>query len=291
VNGRHLPVVATLLAICPAVSAGQDVVFRATTETVTVDVSVEQDGRPIADLTASDFIVTDNGRPQTVTEVTRETLPIDLTCIIDLSGSVDGPLLDALTRAVDAVGRALRPDDRASVVTFNQHIRHVRTMQAGWPADFVLGAPGSLTSLFDAMAVALITPVEVGRRSMAIVFTDGVDTTSFTDGSSLIDIARRSNTAVFTVALADGTRARPREPGHRALFEALATATGGVLDVVQRDEDLSAAFEDALDAFRTSYVLAYTYEGPAEPGWHPIEVTIERPGTFEVRARQGYFSK
>lgn len=282
-------VVLAALFLTGSVLGAQDVVFRATTDTVTVDVSVDQDGRPVTDLTADDFVVTDNGRPQTVVEVSRERLPIDLTCIIDLSGSVNGPLLDALTRAVNAVGRSLGPEDRAGVVTFDQHIRRVRAMEPGWPGDFTLGSSGAMTALFDAMAVALITQTEVGRRSMAIVFTDGVDTTSFTDGSRLIDIARRSNTAVFTVALADGTRGRPREPGHRALFEALADATGGALAVVQRDQDLSGAFADALDAFRTSYVLAYTYDGPPEAGWHPIEVAVRRPGEFRVRARQGYF--
>ena len=77
---------------------------------------------------------------------------------------------------------------------------------------------------------------------------------------------------------------------HEALFTGLANATGGALDVLQRDEDLSGSFAQAFEEFRTSYVLSYTYEGPDLPGWHQLQVRVTRPGTYEVRARQGYFS-
>lgn len=280
-----------LAALAAGAPAAQEVVFRASVATVAVDVAVQQDGRPVIDLGPGDFTVRDNGRLQEITGVIRETLPIDVTCIIDLSGSVQGPVLEALTRAVDAIGTQVRQTDRAGVVIFNQQIRQVRPLDAGgWPAGLSLGTPTALTSLFDAVSVSLIAPPETGRRRMAIIFTDGLDMTSFVDGSSILELARRSNMAIFTVALADGTARRPQPAAHEELFRALADTTGGVLDVVQRDEDLSASFTQAFEDFRTSYVLTYAYDGPAEPGWHPIEVTVERPGRFEVRARQGYFS-
>jgi hypothetical protein len=254
-------------------------------------VSVRQNGRPLTNLVPDDFVLTDAGITQRVTEITRETLPIDVVCIVDLSGSVRGPVLDALSRSINTIGQRLRPSDRASVITFNQQIRQVRSLQpGGWPEGLTLGAPSSLTSLFDAVSVSLIAPPEVGRRRMAIIFTDGLDISSFLDGAGLLEIARRSGTSVFTVALSEGTVREPRRPAHEGLFAALARTTGGVLDVLQRDEDLSGSFAQAFDEFRTSYVLSYTYDGPALAGWHPIEVRVNRPGRIEVRARQGYFS-
>lgn len=280
-----------LLTTATAVAAAQQAVFRASTASVTVDVSVRQNGRPVTDLGPADFEVRDAGLTQQIVEVTRETLPIDVTCIVDLSGSVQGPVLESLRRSINAIGQRLRPTDRASVITFNQQIRQVRPLQpGGWPDGLALGTPSSLTSLFDAVSVALIASPEIGRRRMAIVFTDGLDISSFLDGAGMIEIARRSGTAVFTVALAEGTVRRPRRPAHEDLFTTLSNTTGGVLDVLQRDEDLSGAFAEAFEEFRTSYVLSYTYDGPALTGWHPIEVRVTRPGRFDVRARQGYFS-
>lgn len=287
------PGVFSCLALLAAATAGataQQPVFRASTASITVDVSVRQNGRPVTDLRPDDFEVRDTGLVQQVTEVTRETLPIDVTCIVDLSGSVQGPVLDALARSINAIGLRLRPTDRASVITFNQQIRQVRPLQpGGWPDGLRLGTPSSLTSLFDAVTVALIASPEIGRRRMAIIFTDGLDISSFLDGDGLIEIARRSGTAVFTVALSEGTVRRPQRPAHEDLFTTLSETTGGVLDVLQRDEDLSGSFAQAFEDFRTSYVLSYAYDGPPLAGWHPIEVRVTRPGQFDVRARQGYF--
>ena len=282
---------AVVLGATVAAPLAQQPVFRASTASVSVDVSVRQNGKPVIDLGPADFEVRDGERVQQVAEVLRETLPIDVTCIVDLSGSVQGPVLEALSRAVNVIGQRLRPTDRASVVTFNQQIRQVRALQpGGWPDGLSLGTPSSLTSLFDALAVSLVASPEIGRRRMAIVFTDGLDTTSFLDGTSILEVARRSGAAVFTVALAEGTVRSPRRPAHESLFTGLATATGGALDVLQRDEDLSGSFAQAFEEFRTSYVLSYTYEGPDLPGWHQLQVRVTRPGRYEVRARQGYFN-
>ena len=279
-------------ALLSPLAAPQDPVFRTGTVSVQVDVAVHQNNRPVSDLGPDDFDILDVGVPQTVLEVARESFPIDLTCIVDMSRSVQGPVLENLTRAVNAIGERLRPDDRAAVITFNQQIRRLRPMQAGgWPDGLALGTPASVTSLFDAVTVSLIGPAEVGRRRMAIIFTDGIDSSSFVSGETLVDMARRADTAVFTVALTEGTVRRPARPGHQALFAALADTTGGALQVLQRDEDLSQSFIAAFESFRSSYVVRYVYAGPPRPGWHPIEVRIRRPGTFEVRARQGYFSE
>jgi Ca-activated chloride channel family protein len=287
------------LAVALAVAAGitrpttaqETSIFRASIESVSVDVSVQQRGRPVTDLTMADFELQDAGVRQQLIEVGRETLPIDVTFVIDLSGSVQGPLLASLTRAIEATGRRLRPADRSSVITFNHRIRELRPLtEGGLPTPLALGTPTGQTSLLDALAVAFITTPESGRRRLTIVFTDGLDTTSFLDGATVVDLAKRAQAAVFTVALTAGSGRYPQPPAHEALFEQLAAISGGTLDVLQRDEDLSASFAKAFDDFRTSYVLRYTYEGPARPGWHDLAVRVTRRGTYDVRARQGYFS-
>jgi Ca-activated chloride channel family protein len=275
----------------PVSGADAQAVFRAGVDFVLVDVSVRLQGEPVTDLTARDFRLYDAGVEQTLEDVSRETLPIDVLFVVDLSGSVDGPLLDSLSRAVAGVETRLRPDDRATIVTFNHRIRELDAVSVeGLAASLALGTPSGQTSLVDAMTVALIRPTQTGRRRMAIVFTDGLDTTSFLDGASLVDVARRAETAVFTVALSPGTERRRVTPPHRQLFETLAQSTGGAYTVLQRNQDLGPSFVQAFDEFRTSYVLRYAYQGPARPGWHPLSVQVTRRGPYDIRARQGYFS-
>lgn len=44
-----------------------------------------------------------------------------------------------------------------------------------------------------------------------------------------------------------------------------------------------------LDTYRQSYVIRYQPQGVATDGWHVLQVRVNRPGSFEVTARRGYF--
>jgi VWFA-related protein len=267
-------------------------VFRSSTEAVVVDVSVSRDGRPVTGLNAGDFRLTDNGSIQTITEVVRETLPIDVTLVLDLGSSIEGPALDALRRAVDDVLARLQPDDRAGLVVFDQRIREVvdfERKRLQIIVDPSARARGP-TALLDALAVSLVRPTDPARRSMAIAFTDGKDFGSFLDEPDLVDVAARGGVTVFIVAVTDGTSRVPQRPANPALLRALAEATGGAVTVLQRDQDLGGSFVAAVDDFRTSYVLRYTPTGIRAAGWHAIEVGLARQGGAVVRARKGYFA-
>jgi hypothetical protein len=52
--------------------------FRSGIDLVPINVSVQDGSRPVAGLQAADFEVLDNGVPQTITDVSADTLPIDI---------------------------------------------------------------------------------------------------------------------------------------------------------------------------------------------------------------------
>src|SRR5438874_1324230 len=95
-----------LLAAAPAIAAGiaglsaQERVFRSGVDGVTITVSVRSNNRPVAGLTGADFVLTDNGVEQELSTLAAENVPLDLTLLLDLSSSVDGPLLQRLKTAV-----------------------------------------------------------------------------------------------------------------------------------------------------------------------------------------------
>jgi VWFA-related protein len=313
---RLVSPVVPVVPVAPVVPAQQPV-FRRAVHSVELDVAVMAGNRAVADLTAADFEVLDNGVKQTVREVIYETQPIDLTLVLDTSGSVDGALLASVVRAVNRIRERLRRDDRVSVVTFDQRIRDLVALSS--PAgvkSIALDRGVGPTSLNDAIAVALAVPPPVGRRQMALVFTDGVDTISFLDEPAVLDVAGRSRTAVFVVALHRGV-SPPRGSTQsgtftqlissalpEAFFNRLAETTGGVVQVVstlvmesnsttmsirQNTNILDSSFLKAFEDFRTSYVLRYTLEGVPHAGWHDVTVRVTRPGRpAQVRARRGY---
>jgi VWFA-related protein len=274
--------VATLAAPTP-----QQPVFRSAVDSVSVDVAVFDGRRPVSGLTAADFEVLDNGVAQTVLDASYEIVPIDVTLLLDVSGSVEGPFLRTLIRAASDVGRRLRPADRATLIAFNDRVRELARDATGnqlIKATAGIQARGD-TSLFDALAFSLITDRPPGRRQMMIVLTDGRDTMSVLDSGVVLDAARRSNIAVFFVILGP----RPLTLLNPPILESVATQTGGVLQMITGDADLSVSFLRAFDDFRASYVVRYTATGVPRGGWHDIGIRVKRPNNATVRARKGYF--
>jgi len=283
-------VVAIAIAVTNLSAAPSQRVFRTTVDTVVVDVSVSRGGEPVDGLTVADFRVTDNGVPQTIAAVSRETLPIDLTVVADLSATAEGPSLDALRRSVDDVLAKLRREDRASLIVFDQRIHEIdlglRRLEIMVDSTWTAASPAVL---YDATAAALIKPLDASRRRMVILFTEGKDQGSLLDERDLIDVATRSGATIFAVAVTDGTSRAPRQPSNLGLLERLTADTGGRLSIVQRDQDLSASFARAFEDFRTGYVLRYVPTGTQPTGWHTIEVGLLQQRGLEVRARKGYF--
>ena len=288
---RRSPVTTMALATMSvaAIAAPQQPTFRAVVASVAVDVSVYDGKRPVNGLTAADFEVLDNGVRQTVVDASYEIVPIDVTLLLDVSGSVEGRFLQTLVRAASDVGRRLRPADRATLVTFNDRVRE---LVRDAPADRLIAATAGIrasgnTSFYDALAFSLISERREGRRQMMIALTDGRDTMSVLDQRVVLDAARRSDVAIFFVALAlpnmpIGVRTPP-------LLGQLATLTGGAVQELSGNADLSASFLRAFDDFRASYVVRYTATGVARGGWHEITVNVKRPAKATVRARRGYF--
>jgi hypothetical protein len=175
----------------------QQPVFRAGVDVVTIQASVRSGNRLVGGLTAADFELRDNGVPQQLSSLSVEQVPIDLTLLLDLSSSVDGPMLQRLKSAVRDTAAQLRGDDRIRLVAVSHVLHEIfslgpRTQMM--PLDG-LEAEGA-TSLYDGLAAAMMHPSESGRRQLVVAFTDGRDSSSIIDESTAKAIARLTDTTV-----------------------------------------------------------------------------------------------
>ena len=268
-------------------------VYRSLAEVVLVPVAVTSGGRVVEGLTASDFEVLDNGIPQSVESSALEALPIDVTVLADVSGSVDGPVRERFIAQIQAIAASLPAQDRVRLLTFGASVRDVTGWQAGGgvlPLNRVEGGGG--TSLYDALAGALLAATVSDRPHVIVAFSDGLDNSSLFDASGLEALAGLTPATMY-LSLAR-TAERPLrgvapwsgQPDVRLLRRIL-ERTGGELIERQSASALKEPFSHALSRFRTMYLLRYTPSGVARGGWHTLTVRI--PGRrYEVRARPGY---
>jgi Ca-activated chloride channel homolog len=180
-------------------------VFRTSTEAVRVDVLVTSGNKPVGGLMREDFEVLDNGVSQAIENVTIEEVPFSMLLALDVSASMEGDALKDLKEAALAAVDAMRPGDRAAILTFSEELR----LQARWlskGAALVQSIPAlqaaGATALFDAAFTALsIRDPEAGRRSLVLLFSDGEDTSSWLPARAPLEKADRTDSVVYTVAL------------------------------------------------------------------------------------------
>src|SRR5206468_1304724 len=119
--------------------------FRSGVDGIVVPVSVRSGNKAVAGLRADDFELRDNGVVQALQDVSAEKIPIDVTLLLDLSSSVDGPMLQRLKAAVADTAALLRGDDRIRLVAISQVLREVfgfRPKPGAMPLD-ALSAEGA----------------------------------------------------------------------------------------------------------------------------------------------------
>jgi Ca-activated chloride channel homolog len=266
-----------------AVSAlAQVPTFSVGIETVRVDVLVTEGGEPLLGLGAGDFEVKDNGVVQKLDLATFQQLPLNVVLALDTSGSVSGERLEALQAASRAIVGNLKAGDRAGLLAFS-NILSLRTDLTG-DVERVHAAlegapPGGNTSLVDATYAAIIAAESEGGRALVIVLSDGVDTSSFLQPDTVLEVARRSDAVIYGVSVSRRTE--------KGFIRDVCRATGGRVLRAGSVDRIRETFLDVLEEFRQRYLLRYVPQGVRRAGWHELEVRVKRRHV-KVEARPGY---
>ncbi|MFN8062563.1 MAG: hypothetical protein U0Q12_25650 [Vicinamibacterales bacterium] len=262
----------------------QEPVFRSSVEVVRVDALVTDGHRPIAGLTARDFELRDEGVLQEIASVTT-TDSAHLVLALDLSDSVRGAKLRALTEAATAVRAHVTDRDELTVVNFAESFWFPA---GGTLLDDPRRAKAGATGLHDAIFAALVQATRDPRPALLLLMTDGLDNASWLPRRDVIDTARRADVVIYPVgvnlremrrdsALADGPR----------FMDELAAATGGRVFDASAPAGLTRAVVEAIDEYRKHYVIAYT-PAQASPGWHRVTLSV-KGRRAHVEARPGYW--
>jgi VWFA-related protein len=280
---KPLPLVVVLLLIPTDAVRTQNASFSSKTEAVRVDVLVTDKGQPLLGLVPGDFEVRDNGVPQQVDLVNFDEIPLNVTLALDMSDSVAGERLVRLRAAAGALLAGLKPKDQAALITLS----HIVQLGAGLTRDLesvraaVDGAQAvGETALVDGVYAGIMVGESDVGRSLLIVFSDGVDTSSWLSPNGVLDIAKRSDVVVYAVST--------RSPLKPAFLRDLTSFTGGQLFEVEKTANLEVIFLRVLEEFRQRYLLSYTPTGVASEGWHRLDVRVKRNAT--VKARPGYLA-
>lgn len=304
---RFTVVAVAFVVTLAAVRQQQTPPFRGGVNIVEVAVSVLDGGQPVRGLTAKDFSVRDDGTAQTIDELVAEDVPLAVTFVLDLSGQIEvvskGP---AVIAAVNDAAKALRPQDRIRILSIQNAVREALPWTPGGAAVAVPPMERGWSVLNDGLGAAFLSARGAIPRPVIVVLTAAVDVMGVVSYGHLDALARSSDAVLFAVVPfvpKDSVDVRlapsgtPEQAAAKAFKELhagdfnginelrnLARLTGG--ETFEFDATMSG-LPRAINAVRGSYVLRFQPHDARKPGWHELDVRVNR-GRYNVRSRRGY---
>ena len=301
-SGTALALLAAFVALPLAVLTAQQPLqpsFRTGVDLVSLNVTVSEGQRFLTDLEQSDFNVYEDGVQQNVTFFNKTNLPIALALLLDTSASMDTKLPTAQEAAI-GFSKRLRPQDMAEVVDFDNRITLLQTFTNS-PQELEQAirktSAGGSTSLYNAIYFALkelkkavAKNVDEIRRQAIVVLSDGEDTSSLLPFEEVLDLAKRSETAIYSIGLRDN------DSGGTKLFKEaefvlkqFSQETGGRSFFPSHVSDLANVYGQIADELSSQYTVGYSSRNPKRDGaWRRLVVRVNRPNTV-TRTKQGYF--
>ena len=302
----YLVLLSALVIICDGTLSAQQPLdqptpaFRAGVDVVSLNVTVSDlDGRFITNLDQTNFQVYEDGVQQNVTFFTRTQLPIALAMLIDTSASMDEKMATAQEAAI-GFSQRLRPEDLVEIVDFDSRVNILQTFTndaVELEQAIQQTSAGGSTSLYNAIYISLrelskapLRRADV-RREAIIVLSDGEDTSSLVTFDEVLDQAKRSETAIYSIGLqSDDSRSRVGFREADFVLRQLAQETGGRAFFPNEVDELPKIYQEISDELSSQYSVGYISGNPLRNGqWRRIVVRVDRE-SVEARAKQGYYA-
>ncbi len=262
-------------------------------------------GRVIPDLTEQDFAVFDENQPAKIVHFGRESEPLDLLLLLDVSGSMRHSLEQMAITARLAL-KQLYTGDRVGVMLFARRaeVREEFTTDFGSVQDEIrdavrdqtLGSGTAINSSIIAAARYLQDQPVRGRRAILMV-TDNMGLNYQVPDSEVIRALYSADTVLNAIVVGRGNRPEPPKAGRYVnpdftppdVFK-VAEESGGEAMLAGRIGD---SFEQMIERIRARYNLQYPApEAPAGALRHiRVELTPQarkRHSDAVIRARAGY---
>lgn len=275
--------------------------FRTGVDIVSLNVTVTKgDQHYVKDLEEYDFNVFEDGTKQNIAFFTRKQLPVALALLLDTSASMEEKLNTAQQAAI-GFAYQLQEEDLAAIIDFDNRIEILQkftNQRTDLEQAIRRTSVGGSTSLYNAIYISLkeLKKIQINssdeiRRQAIIVLSDGEDTSSLVSFEEVLELAKRSETAIYTIGLrAEETRSSGNFRESDFVLRQLAYETGGRAVFPNRVEDLAEVYAQIAEELSSQYTIGYVSDNQRRDGnWRRIVVQVGRQNML-TRTKQGYYA-
>ena len=255
----------------------------------------ESNNRFVSNLNKEDFLVEEDGKPQTISYFAREvTLPLTLGLLIDTSPSVEPILETEQSTAMEFLRAVLRKQDLALVMNFDRSVTllqdftsDLRRLEKAIRSVSIGGG----TSVHDAIYLASDEKLkgESGRKAI-ILISDGGDTTSKLKMKEALEAAQRGDIIIFAIST-PVVGPMMMGGGYAGILKKYSESTGGRAFFPSKAQDFKKCFDAIQEELRSQYVISYTSTNAAKDGsFRSIKISVPSQKGLKVRAKKGYYA-
>ena len=265
----------------------------------------DENNRAVANLTKSDFEISEAGEIREILSVEPTGAPFNLVLLLDVSGSVDN-YVNFIRKAARNFVNTVEPRDQVAIVIFSDDIEVISnftTDKTKLSASLDTFDAGGATALYDALAYALsdiLRPLK-GERTAIVALTDGDDNRSFLPFDSLLGSIQESGALIYPlyvpstlIGASAGDFNKTVDPLRMRYMglttkaegegERLARVSGGVYYPISQLGEIQKAYDDIAVQLRTAYTITFRSNLPetadkttASPR---LKVRIKRENAF-----------
>jgi Ca-activated chloride channel family protein len=294
--------VQVVISATAVLAVTQPPVFRGGVDLVRATVTVtEGKGTPVADLTAADFELYEDGVKQTISQFARGDESSDdpsgelhVGVLLDVSQSMAEDAAFTRTAAIKFLNGLSHATD-ITVVDFDTVVRAARFRQDDFPRvveRIRQQKVSGFTALYDAIGVYLDGVADDAGRKVMLLYTDGGDTRSSLSFSSLMDLLKASDVTIYVIGAVDRRLASLRQQ-QRTILQRIAEMTGGQVFFPIGTEGLDDFYEQILAEIRAQFTIGFVSTNEKHDGrWRKVEVKLTGPRArgLRVRSRGGYYA-
>lgn len=275
--------------------------FRTGVDIVSLNVTVATaENTFLTGLEKDDFEVYEDGIQQDVSFFARGQLPIALSLLLDTSASMEARMRTVQEAAV-GFAQHLQAGDMAQVIDFDSRVRILQQFTGNKEelerAIYQTSAGGS-TALHNAIYISLkeLTKIrtetneDVVRREAVVVLSDGEDTSSLVGFEEVLELAKRSETAIYAIGLRGDHGRQTGFNEAEYVLRQLAQETGGRAFFIENVGDLAGIYDLISRELSSQYTLGYISKNPRADGrWRRVVVRVTVPDAT-ARTKQGYYA-
>jgi len=292
----------------------QDEPLKLSTQLVVVDAQVisKKTGAPVNGLTEHDFALYEEGVKQQITHFSKDTLPLSIVLLLDVSGSVTAAIREVRDSGLRALNE-LKPGDEIAVMAFGawatvlQDFTQDRQLLASQIAAIDSIGPWIREGTYIDEAVYeaafyLAKASKPDSRRIIVIVTDNFSNQEPGQGHSEAEALKQLHAAgavVCGLVVGDfnGAAEGYRKRGFilRDSVAGYLAETGGIRAQVE-DDDVTAKLAGLIEHLRTRYSLGYTPLNAKRDGrFRNITLKLSpdierREGEVRIVARKGYYA-